>query len=69
MIYMALISQEQAEELTGQQYADVSYFNPIQVSGEWYISAEEVRDCDTVDWVKELEVIKVEIPVTDFERP
>jgi hypothetical protein len=34
-----------------------------------YISAGEVRDCVTVEWVKDLEVTEVEIPVIDIELP
>jgi hypothetical protein len=69
MAQLAHITSAQAEALTGVEYAEWSYFNPIKVSGEWYISAEEVRDCVTVDWVKDLEVVEVEIPVTDLELP
>jgi hypothetical protein len=69
MIPMALVTEAQAEALTGHQYAEMSYFNPIQIGDEWYISAEEVRDCVTVEWVKDLAVAEVEIPVTDFELP
>jgi hypothetical protein len=69
MALLAHITPEQAEELTGQQYAEGSFFNPIQIGAEWYISAEEVRDCVTVDWVKDLEVTEVEIPVEDIELP
>jgi hypothetical protein len=69
MALLAHITPEQAEELAGQQYAEGSYFNPLQINGEWYISAEEVRDCETVEWIKDLEVTEVEIPVTDLELP
>ena len=69
MALLAHITPEQAEELTGAEYAQGSYFNPLQIGEDWYISAEEVRDCVTVDWVKDLEVTEVEIPVTDLELP
>jgi hypothetical protein len=69
MALLAQITTEQAGALSGQQFADGSYFYPIQVGDEWYISAEEVRDCVTVEWVKDLEVTEVEIPVTDIELP
>jgi hypothetical protein len=69
MALLAHITSAQAAALTGQQYEDGSYFNPIQIGEEWYISAEEVRDCVTVDWVKDLEVTEVELPVTDIELP
>jgi len=69
MAQLAQITPAQAEALTGQQYASGSYFNPFQIGEDWYISAEEVRDCVTVEWVKDLEVTEVEIPVTDLELP
>jgi hypothetical protein len=69
MALLAQITASQAEELTGLEYAQGSYFNPLQIGYEWYISAEEVRDCVTVEWVKDLEVTEVEIPVTDLELP
>jgi hypothetical protein len=69
MALLAQITASQAEALTGQQYAEGSFFNPMQIGEDWYISAEEVRDCVTVDWVKDLEVTEVEIPVIDIELP
>jgi hypothetical protein len=69
MIYVAKITAAQAEELTVVEYAEGSFFNPIQIGEDWYISAEEVRDCVTVEWVKDLEVTEVEIPVEDIELP
>jgi hypothetical protein len=69
MAQLAQITTEQAGALSGQEFAGGSYFYPIQVGDEWYISAEEVRDCvnNEFDWLKDLEVPEVEIPVTDFE--
>jgi hypothetical protein len=69
MALLAQITAAQAEALTGLEYAEGSYFNHLQIGDEWYISAEEVRDCVTVEWVKDLEVTEVEIPVTDIELP
>ena len=69
MALLAQITAAQAEELTGVKYAEGSFFNPLQIGEDWYISAEEVRDCVTVEWVKDLEVTEVEIPMTDFELP
>jgi hypothetical protein len=69
MALLAHITPAQAEELTGAEYTNGSFFNPIQIGEEWYISAEEVRDCVTVEWVKDLEVTEVEIPVIDLELP
>lgn len=69
MALLAPITTEQAQELTGQPYTYGSYFNPFQIDGQWYISAEEVRDCVTVAWVNELEVVEVEYEpiVNEFE--
>jgi len=69
MAQLAHITASQAESLTGLEYAEGSFFNPLQIGELWYISAEEVRDCVTVDWVKDLEVAEVEIPVIDIELP
>jgi hypothetical protein len=70
MARYAYITPKQAEELATMQLVDGAYFSPKQdVNGYWCISAEEIRDCVTVDWVKDLEVVEVEIPVTDLELP
>jgi hypothetical protein len=69
MALLAHITAAQAEALTGVEYADGAYFFPIQIGDEWYISAEEVRDCVTVDWVKDLEVTEVDVPIEDFDFP
>ena len=69
MAQLAQITAAQAEALTGVEYAEGSFFNPLQIGELWYISAEEVRDCVTVEWVKDLAVTEVEIPVTDLELP
>lgn len=69
MAQLAQITAAQAEALTGLEYAENSYFNPLQIGELWYISAEEVRDCVTVEWVKDLEVAEVELPVIDLEMP
>jgi hypothetical protein len=65
MARLAEITALQAQELTGQLYADNQYFNPIEVLGKWYISAEEVRDCVNPEfsWVNELQIVDVEIPI------
>jgi hypothetical protein len=69
MALLAQITAAQAEALTGLEYAENSYFNPIQIRELWYISAEEVRDCVTVEWVKDLEVTEVEVPVESLDFP
>jgi hypothetical protein len=71
MALLAQITAAQAAALTGQQYEDGSYFNPIQIGEEWYISAEEVRDCVNHEfaWVKDLEVTDLELPPQTVENP
>lgn len=55
---VALLTQEQAEQLRGKQYSNDCYFNPIQdANGNWIISIEEVNQC-SIEWVKQLELIE-----------
>lgn len=57
---VGLLTLEQKEDITGQQYAPDSYFNPIQdLSGNWIISTTEIDDCVNVlyVWVKDLPLI------------
>jgi hypothetical protein len=59
----AHITQVQSEELAGQLYAEDSRFNPFQdVNGNWCISDVEVRDCVTIPWVNDLDIVEVELP-------
>ena len=62
MIYVAEITQEQAEQLRGERYNDSSYFNPFEVNGKWYISELEVLNCTTLLWVRRLPLVQIEIP-------
>jgi len=51
---VAQLTQEQAEQLQGVEFAPDSFFNPIQdANGNYIISLEEVEQCD-IQWVKEL---------------
>lgn len=61
MIYVAEITQEQAEQLSGERYNDSSYFNPFEVNGKWYISEEEVLNCTTLLWVRRLPLVQIEM--------
>ena len=55
---VALLTDEQAEQLKGQLYAPDSYFNPIQDADDnWIISTQEQEQC-SIDWVKELPLIE-----------
>jgi len=56
------LTELQKNQLVGQEFAPASYFNPVQdVSGNWFISTQEVDQCVNVDflWVKDL-------PAMDF---
>ena len=58
MIQVVILTEEQKNELVGQQYAPDSYFNPIQdEDGNWIISIEEVQ-ATGIQWVKELTLIE-----------
>ena len=57
---VAKITQAQAEELTGVQFVQDNYFNPIQdVNGNWIISLQELVYCN-VDFANSVELIKFE---------
>jgi len=62
MIYLAQLTQEQAEQLSGELYNDSSYFNSFEIGGKWYISELEVLNCTTLLWVRRLPLIQIEIP-------
>ena len=58
MIQVAILTEEQKNQLVGQQYAPDSYFNPIQdEDNNWVISVEETQATDT-QWVKNLPLIE-----------
>jgi hypothetical protein len=55
---VALLTEEQAEQLRGVEVVKDNYFNPLQdKNGNWIISLEEVEQC-SIDWVKDLELIE-----------
>jgi hypothetical protein len=59
------LTLEQLELLNGKQYADNSYFNPIQdINGDWFIFESEVKECSNEEfsWVKELKESKYIAP-------
>ncbi len=59
-ILVGLLTEEQKNQLVGQQYAPDSYFNPIQdENNNWIISTEEIQITD-IQWVKGLELITYE---------
>ena len=58
MIQVAILTEEQKNQLVGQQYAPDSYFNPIQdKDNNWIISIEETQ-ATNIQWVKELALIE-----------
>jgi len=58
MIQVGLLTEQQKNELVGQQYTTDSYFNPIQdANGNWVISVEEIAATDIL-WIKGLELIE-----------
>jgi len=60
MIQVGLLTEQQKNELVGQQYTTDSYFNPIQdIDNNWIISLEEVNYCteENFQWVKNLPLI------------
>jgi hypothetical protein len=62
MIQVHLLTEEQAQSITGTQFMPDSYFNPIQdAEGNWIISIEEVNQC-SIEWVKETPLIEY-IPI------
>ena len=62
MIQVGLLTIEQKDELTGQQFMLDVYFNPIQDNNDnWIISIQEIDQCNNqFSWVKELELITYE---------
>lgn len=60
--YVAIITEEQANELRDQFYTYRSIFNPILINGNWIITIEEIINCTTENfqWVKGLEIIDLQ---------
>jgi hypothetical protein len=54
------LTTEQKEDLIGQTYDGLQYFNPtLDADGNWFISIEEVNQCinELFQWVKDLPLI------------
>jgi hypothetical protein len=62
MIQVGLLTEEQKDELVGQEFMVDVYFNPIQDNNNnWIISIQEIEQCNNqFAWVKELELITYE---------
>jgi len=69
MIQVAILTEEQKNQLVGQQYAPDSYFNPIQdEDNNWIISIEETQATD-IQWVKELALIEFKSKTSPVVTP
>jgi len=53
-----LLTEEQKDQLVGQTYDGVQYFNPtLDAEGNWFISNEEVDNCThqgVTEWIHDL---------------
>ena len=46
---------EQKNQLIGQTWDGIQYFNPcLDADGNWFISNEEVNGCTTIAWLSTL---------------
>ena len=63
-----LLTAEQKDQLVGQTYDGVQFFNPIQdADNNWVISNEEVAQCNhqgMVEWIHDLAEIDYNPVVT-----
>ena len=51
---IAILTEEQKDQLVGQTYDGVCFYNPIQdLNDNWIISEEEINQSDLA-WLKEL---------------
>ena len=71
MIQVGLLTEEQKDELVGQQFMVDVYFNPIQDNNNnWVISIQEIDQCVNEEfmWVKDLGLIPYEPKLTIDEK-
>jgi hypothetical protein len=69
MILVALLTENEKNQLVGQKYTTDSYFNPIQdIDNNWIISVEEINYCteENFEWVKDLPLIEWQPIQDDF---
>jgi len=53
---IAILTEEQKDQLVGQTYDGVCFYNPIQdLNDNWIISEEEINQSDLA-WLKELQL-------------
>lgn len=51
---IAILTEAQKDQLVGQTYDGVCFYNPIQdINDNWIISEEEINQSD-LQWLKEL---------------
>lgn len=51
---IAILTQEQKDQLVGQTYDGVCFYNPIQdINDNWIISEEEINQTN-LEWLKQL---------------
>lgn len=51
---IAILTEEQKDQLVGQTYDGVCFYNPIQdLNDNWIVSQEEINQSDLA-WLKEL---------------
>lgn len=56
---IALITEKQAKELSGQEWQPDCYFAPFETPKGWAISEQEATGCETkgLEWVAKLELV------------
>ena len=63
MIQVRILTEEQKDELIGQQFMVDVYFNPIQdINNNWVILNDAIEHCiyEKFNWLKNLEIIPYE---------
>ncbi len=65
------LTETQKDQLIGQTWDGVQYFNPTQdADGNWFISVEEVNGCThengLFEWIHELPLIPYNPVITEF---
>ena len=65
------LTEEQKDQLVGQTWDGVQFFNPtLDADGNWFISVEEVNGCThengAFEWIHELPLIPYNPVVTEF---
>jgi hypothetical protein len=57
---IAILTAEQKDQLIGQTYDGVCFYNPIQdINDNWIISEEEINQSN-LEWLKQLPLVEYE---------